>query len=427
MILLALGCSYRTTPVEVRERLAFNEEQLGRALDALANQLGYEAVILSTCNRVELYLGRVPSAPGASACPAEVADFLAEFHAFPAEEVRPHLYAYQDGEAVRHLFRVAASLDSMLVGEGQISGQVKKAYDRALLQGATGPLLNTLFPHARRVAKRVRTETGIAQGHVSVSSAAVEYVREVFDHFGDKTVLVIGAGKRGELTLKHLKGLCPRRILVTNRSPAKAQTVAAGCGGEPVPWDKLDEVLARADIVLSTTGAPEPIMTRARYEKVKARRGGRQTVILDIAVPRDFDPRIHDGDSTFLFNIDDLQKVREATLERRRQHIRPAEVIVEKETEKFLRDWARRRNGPVIERLTRDFEAKRQEVVAGLLTRLDGKLSADDRRCIEKAFQLLQNKFLHGPISVLSEESHAAAPEGHTLLDALRKLFRLQD
>jgi glutamyl-tRNA reductase len=422
MNVLAVGCSYRTTPVEVRERLAFKDEQLGRALDLLSARPGWEAVILSTCNRVELYLA-YPGGAGESG--QDVTDFLAHFHALPADEVRHHLYAHHDTAAVHHLFRVAASLDSLIVGESQIAGQVKKAYERAQAQGSTGPLLNALFPHARRVAKRVRTETGISQGHVSVSSAAVDYVREVFDHFGDKTVLVIGAGKMGELTLRHLKALRPHRILVTNRSPDKARAVAAGCGGEAVPWDKLDEVLARADIVLSTTGAAEPIVTRERYARVAARRSGGPVVILDIAVPRDFDPRVHDGDQTFVFNIDDLKTIREATLARRREHILPAEHIVEQETQRFVKEWARRRNGPVIEQLTRWCEAKRREAVKDLFTRLNGKLSDADRESVEKAFSRFQNQFLHGPISALAEETHAGAAGGHTLLEALRKLFRL--
>jgi glutamyl-tRNA reductase len=425
--LLAIGCSYLTTPVQMRERLAFNDEQRGRALDQLASRLGHEAVVLATCNRVELYL-----APLAGSAPTEaIIDFLADFHGLPVEEVRPHLYVHGGREAVRHLFRVAASLDSMLVGEGQIAGQVKKAYDLALRQEATGPLLNALFPHARRVAKRVRTETGISQGHVSVSGAAVEFVKEVFDHFGDKTVLVIGAGKMGELTLKHLRALKPKRILVTNRSPDKAMQVARGCGGEAVPWEKLDEVLARADIVLSTTGAPEPIVTHERYRRIAARRSqareNGRVVILDIAVPRDFDPRIHDGDQTNLFNIDDLGQIREATLVRRRQHIAPAEAIVEQELQRFVKDWARRRQGPVIERLTRDVDQKRQEVERNLLARLNGKLTDADREYIKGAFQRFQNQILHGPISALSEESHGEGSGGHTLLEALRKLFRLQE
>jgi glutamyl-tRNA reductase len=431
MILLAVGCSFRTTPVGLRERLAFDDAALGRALDQLKGPLGYEAVVLSTCNRVELYLGLVV---GGSAAPdvtpaGDAADFLAGFHGLPADQLRQHIYLHRNQAAVRHLFRVASSLDSMLVGEGQIAGQVKRAYERALQQSSTGPLLNALFPHARRVARRVRTETGIAHGHVSVSSAAVEYVREVFDHFGDKKILVIGAGKMGELTLRHLRQLRPWRIWVTNRSPEKAETVARGCGGEPVPWERLDDVLARADIVLSTTGAPEPIVTRQRWERARGRHGGGPAVVLDIAVPRDFDPAIHDGDRTFLFNIDDLKSIREATLARRREHVGPAEVIVEQETQRFLKDWARRRNGPVIDRLTRDFEAKRQEVVRDLFARLNGKFSEEDRRSIEKAFSLLQNQFLHGPISALAEETSQdpAHAGGHTLLEALRKLFRLTE
>src|SRR5262245_59238547 len=192
MNLLVVGCSYRTTPVEVRERLAFDDQQMTRALDQLPTHLGHEAVILSTCNRVELYLAPL----SASAEPA--GDFLAHFHRLSPDEVRPHLYTHQNLQAVRHLFRVAASLDSLIIGEGQIAGQLRKAYDRALQQSATGPLLNALFPHARRVAKRVRSETEISKGSVSVSSAAVEYVNGVFDHFGDKTILVIGAGQLGE-------------------------------------------------------------------------------------------------------------------------------------------------------------------------------------------------------------------------------------
>jgi glutamyl-tRNA reductase len=439
MILLGIGCNYHKTAVELRERLAFDGDKLPQALDALCSRHDCEAVILSTCNRVELYLAG-ESASAGKVDADDVVRFLSEFHGVPASAVGPHLYAHRQGDAVRHLFRVAASLDSLIVGEGQIAGQVKKAYELAQEHATAGPVLHALFQHARQVAKRVRTETGIARGHVSVSSAAVDYVRQVFDHFHDKTVLVIGAGKMGELTLRHLKGLKPHKILVTNRSPEKAQAVAAGCGGEPVGWEHLDEALALADIVLSTTGAPEPIVSLERYQKVAAthsRRPGRPgrpgraggtVVILDIAVPRDFDPRIHDGDRTCLFNIDDLKRIRETTLADRRKHVAPAEAIVEQEAQRFLKDWARRRNGAVIERLTKDVEAKRQAIVGQLMARLNGKLTEAEQRYIEGAFRLLQNQILHGPITVLAEETHEDSPAsgGHTLLEALRKLFRLE-
>jgi glutamyl-tRNA reductase len=429
MNLLAIGCSYKTTPVEVRERLAFKDEHLPRAHTELFAGFDCESVILSTCNRVELYAGCVQDdAPSARELDAEsIAEFFADFHGLPFSAVRPHLYIHRQADAVRHLFRVAASLDSMIVGEGQIAGQVKKAYEQAVRDDSVGPLLHALFRHARQVARRVRTETGIAHGHVSVSSAAVDYVKQVFDHFGDKAILVIGAGKMGELTLRHLRQLKPRRIWVTNRSPEKAESVARGCGGEAMPWEKLDDLLAHADIVLSTTGAPEPIVTRPRYEQIAARRTGGPLVILDIAVPRDFDPQIHDGDRTCLFNIDDLKRIREATLADRLKHIEPAEAIVNQETKAFLRDWSRRRHGPLIARLQQECQAKCREVLRELQGKLNGRLTDEDRRQIEGAFRLLVNRLLHGPITALTEETHSDDGSGHTLLDALRKLFRLQE
>lgn len=424
-MLLVVGCNYHKTGVELRERLAFDGDKLPRALDRLGARFECESAILSTCNRVELYLARVAGAE--PILPEDVIEFLADFHSLQASQLTPHLYVLSQEEAVRHLFRVAASLDSMIVGEGQIAGQVKKAYEAAQEHASAGSFLHALFPHARQVAKRVRSETSIAKGHVSVSSVAVDYVRQVFDHFSDKTVLVIGAGKMGELTLKHLRELRPWKILVTNRSPEKAQAVAMGCGGEPVAWEHLDDTLVKADIVLSTTGAPEPIMTLERYQRIEARRERGTLVVLDIAVPRDFDPRIHDGDRTCLFNIDDLKRIRETTLADRLKHVVPAEAIVEQETERFLKDWARRRNGPVIARLTQDCEAKRKAIVEQLLSRLNGRLTEDDCRYIEGAFRLLQNQILHGPISALTEETSAGGGQGHTLLEALRKLFRLED
>jgi glutamyl-tRNA reductase len=428
MILLAMGCSYHNTSVDVRERLAFREDRLPEALETVTGRLGCEAVILSTCNRVELYLARSVGGTVEPALePEAVATVLAEWHGVAPSQITPHLYCHRQADAVRHLFRVAASLDSLIVGEGQIAGQVKKAYELALAQGSPGPLLNVLFPHARRVARRVRTETGISRGHVSVSSAAVDYVRQVFDHFGDKTVLVIGAGKMAGLTLRHLAGLRPKKIVVTNRSPEKARTVAAGCGGEAVPWEHLDDLLLRADIILSTTGAPEPVVTAQRWAKIAARRSGGPAVILDIAVPRDFDPKIHDGDRTCLFNIDDLARIRESTLADRRRHVAPAEDIVTQEAHRFLKDWARRRHGSVITLLRQDFESKKLEVLRDLFKRLNGRLDDADRATVEGAFNLLQNRFLNGPISALKEETGSEpAAGGHTLLEALRKLFWLE-
>ena len=432
MNLRLVGCNFRTAAVEWREKLAFDTAGHAKAVTEVAARFGCEAMLLSTCNRVEFLVAKPPASgaapPGVPESPpfdaGLVAEFLAETHGVPAAAVAPLLYEFTGAAAVRHLFRVVSSLDSLVVGEGQIAGQVKQAFDASRGLGTTGPLLNALVPFALRAAKRVRTDTGITRGHVSVSSVAVDYVRQVFDTFADKSVLVIGAGKMGRLTLKHLQELKPQRILVTNRSPAKAVEVAGLCGGDAVPWEALDDALVSADIVLSTTGAGEPVVTAKRYaERVAPRRSGTQ-VILDIAVPRDFDPAIHDGDRVCLFNIDDLTRVREQTMAVRRKQLAPAEAIIEAEVKRFADDWGRRKHGPVIGQLTSEVDKLRLEVTAQLLPRLNGKLSDDDRRTIEGAFRLFQNKLLHGPIAALQEASREG--QSHTLLESLKKLFRLE-
>lgn len=425
MMLLVVGCNFRNAPIGLRERLGFNGAIRDRALDELHARFNSEVAILSTCNRVEVYLGRADSPAGPDA--ERVADFLADWHGLPAQEIRPHLYAYAAAAAVHHLFRVAASLDSLVVGEGQIAGQVREAYEQARSRRRVGPLLNALFQYALRAAKRVRTETGIARGRVSIASAALDFVHQVFDHLGDKTVLVIGAGKMSRLTLRHLRDLRPERILVTNRSSAAAVELANRCGGRPVPWDYLDDALAEADIVLSATGAPEPIVTWPRFRKVLARRVRGPLLILDLAVPRDFDPRIHDGEQAYLFNTDDLNRLCENRLAERRSHVAEAEALVGALAQDFLRDWARRQNGPAIEQLTRTFEAKRHEVTRQLFAKLDGRLSDADKVAIESALRTFQNQVLHGPISALAGETTPGETGRveHSLLDALRQLFGL--
>jgi glutamyl-tRNA reductase len=420
--LLVVGCSFRDTPLDFRERLAFAETDLPRALHELATGFAAEAAILSTCNRVEVFL----AAGSQDAIAVEsVSDFVAGFHSVPPEHLRRAVYSFRHNQAIRHLFRVSAGLDSLIVGESQIAAQVKLAYETARCCQTAGMVLHTIFQQASRVAARVRRETGIGRGGVSVSSAAVEYVRQVFDHFADKTILVIGAGKMGELALKHLSQLQPSRILVTNRSPEKGRSLAEACQGTAMPWENLEAALSQADIVLSSTGSTEPIMTRERYLAIRERRQGGPMVIFDMAVPRDFDPAIHDGDQTCLFNIDDLKRIQQRTLDARRRHLPAAESIVEEEVQRFVVDWSRREHAPLIARLSGDLEAKRRAIVEQLLKRLNGRLTDDDRAYIEGAFRLLQNQFLHGPISALTEE--AAQGTGQGLREALRKLFRLHD
>jgi len=422
MNLRAIGCNVDSAPVEIREKLAFDNAKLTRALAELTARYGADAVVLGTCNRVELYLARNETdSPIHSPL---IAEFLSEIHGVPVEQIRPHLYELADTDAVRHLFRVASGLDSAVLGEGQIAGQVMEAFEEAQKASTTGPLLNVLFTAASRVSKRVRTETKIGEGRASVPSAAVDHLRLVFDTFNDKTVLVIGAGEIGRLTLNHIRELKPARLLVTNRSLERARATAAEFGGQPVAWEQLDDALAQADIALSATDAREPIVTRRWFdEKVRPKRGGRTLVVFDMAVPRDFDSRLHDGDRVSIFNVDDLQKTADQWAAERRKHVPAAETIVTGEVAKFVQDWNRRKDGPVIGQLTAEVDKIRELVVTQLLEKLNGKYTNEDKAYIEGAFRLLQNKVLHGPIAALQEASRHGHPG---LREALMKLFGLK-
>src|SRR5215213_6473020 len=288
--LLLLGLNHATAPLGVREKLAFTPEQRTAALAALRQRYdGIEAVLLSTCNRVELYAAR---AVHGHPRPEEMVDFLASLRSIPAADFRQHLYHKAETGVVEHLFTVASSLDSMVVGETQILGQVREAYDAARDAGATGPVLNPLFQRAAAVGKQVMTETSIAEGRLSVASVAVDYARRIFDHFNDKTVLCIGAGKMTQLVARGFAGLKPKRLLCCNRDPAKAQRLAEPFGGEAVPFERLDEHLIAADVVVSSTGSSHPIITRARFETLLKQRRYRPIFLIDIAMPRDVEPSV---------------------------------------------------------------------------------------------------------------------------------------
>ena len=305
MRLLALGVDYRSAPASIREALAFDGPKLDTGLDLVTRTfVGSECVILSTCNRVELY---VASNLDQVAEIDSLTDVLATFHGIKPEAFAPHLVSYHDEGVIGHLFRVAASLESLILGEGQILGQVRDAYNAAVAHKAVGPIFHTVFQSALRVGKLVRERTGMDQGKLSVASVAVDLAKEVFDAFADKTVLVIGAGKMGELTLQHLKGLNPGRILVTNRDAERANSVAARWNGQAVPFDRLGQALIEADLVISTTAATEPIVTLEQYIRVQRARRNRLALILDIAIPRDFDPQIGDLDQVTLYHVDDLR------------------------------------------------------------------------------------------------------------------------
>ena len=351
--LLALGVDHRSTPTEVREALAFDGEKLPRALAALKGSFpDDEFAILSTCNRVELY------AAGEPASVPQVGDligFLAEFHGVAPAEFAAHLVDYHDEEAVAHLFRVASSLESLVLGEGQIQGQVKDAYESAQRHKTVGPILHAVFQHAARVGKRVREATGMDRGRLSIASVAVDVARSVFDSFTDKTVLVVGAGKMGELTLRHLAALRPGRILITNRSPEKARAAADAWKGRAVPFEELERALVEADVVVSTTASAEPIVSYPMYCRVLKARQYKLSLILDIAVPRDFDPRINELDTANLYNVDDLSAQAESNRKGRLGAVESAAAIIREETDACLADLRHKRHAGALLRQLGDY------------------------------------------------------------------------
>lgn len=433
MKLLTLGVDYRSAPTAVREALAFEGERRARGLESLrACFPGTEFVVLSTCNRVELYAAvevaeRIPAVD-------ELVEWLSRFHGLAPELLSSHLVAHHDEAVVGHLFRVASSLESLVLGEGQILGQVRDAYKAADAAGTVGPLLHEVCREAIRVGKLVRERTGMDRGRLSVASVAVDLAREVFDSFGDKTVLVIGAGKMGEITLQHLAGLRPGQVLVTNRNPERASELAGRWGGEAVPFEHLSQALVAADLVVSTTASEEPIISLEAYERVQRARRHRLALILDIAVPRDFDERIGGLDQVLLYNVDDLKAQVERNLEGRRRGVDPAQALIERETAACLAALRHRRHaGAILRELGVYADGVRDRELEKLFT-LCPDLNEAQRAAVSQFARRLQNQFLHHPRAALRSASaggtdppreHAADPAPHTLLEAVRQLFGL--
>jgi glutamyl-tRNA reductase len=423
MNLHLIGCSHRTSPLTIRERLAFDSEQVGRALCGVRHRFPHiEAVLLSTCNRVELYLG----SPHGRALPdrRDVERFLAEFHNLGGIDLEPHLIEQRGREAVRHLFLVAASLDSMVMGEAQILSQVKQAYQLAVEHGTSGPVVHGAFQAAIRTARRVSNDTSIHQKRVSIPSVAVgDFAKQIFERLDDKHVLVLGAGEMGEETLRYLMAEGSRKITVVNRSFQRAQQLAVAFGGQAAQWDQLPQLLVDADLIVSTTGAREGVISLEQYRQIEPQRFQRTLFILDLAVPRDVDPRIGDCLGVYLYSIDDLKAVCDANQQRRRKEWPQAVRIVDQELKAFLEQWSYRGTAPTIRCLRKQAEQiKRAE-----LERLCNKLGPIDERTnheIQMAFDRLVNKMLHAPLASLRDE----AQEGPTapLLEAVRRLFRLE-
>ena len=419
MQVILLGVSHRTAPVELRERLDFSSGDLGAAIEALAlRPSAAETVVLSTCNRSEIYV--VSGDPARAR--EEVTGFLSEYHRLPESVFTPHLFSHDSEAAVRHLFRVAAGLDSIVVGEPQILGQVKDAFQAAAEHHRAGPVLSKLFHWSFLVGKRVRTETGLGEGAVSVSFAAVALARKIFGQLNGRRVLVVGAGEISTLTAQHLRANGVGEILVTSRTQAHAEALAASVNGRSVPWDDLAQGVAASDIVVTATGSQRPIITRAQVEASRHRRD--PLFIIDIAVPRDVEASVGDIEQVFLYNVDDLQTLVQENLSRRSSEVDRAEAIVAEEVAKFGA-WQRSRGAvPTIVALRERFDRIRRSE----LNRLDGKLSGltpEARTRVDEVTRLIVEKLLLEPTEQLKglpdEETQVAYTE------AINRLFRLRE
>ena len=418
MSVVVVGVNHKTAPVAIRERLAFTDQTLTEPLAQLHHPAVAEMVVLSTCNRVEFYLHTPDPEAGVAGC----VDFLATYHGLPAAQFVSHLYQFHEAEAVRHLFRVAASLDSMVLGEPQILGQVKAAYLAARAAGRTGTVLTQLFERALNVAKSVRSETGIGDHAISVSYAAVELAKKIFERLQERTVMVLGAGETSELAVRHLLRQGVTRVWVSNRTAARAEKLAQELQAKAIPWEAFPEYLIHADIVLSSTSAPQPIIHKALVQEVMRARKNRPMFFIDIAVPRDVDPAVNTLDNVFLYDIDDLENVVEANRRERQQEALAAEDLVWREVRYFQQWLAAQDAVPTIVALRQRAETIRQEELDKALARL-GPLGERERRLIEALTVGIVNKLLHAPTVNLKRSSHEG--QGRDYVQLVRRLFEL--
>ena len=416
MQLALVGLSHKTAPVEIRERLAFSNDALRSALTSLVDRRRVnEAMILSTCNRVEV----VAESPDDRL----IRDFICEFHQISHDSVSTHLYSYRNVEAIRHVFRVTASLDSMVIGEPQILGQVKEAFRIAMDAGTVGMHLSALMNRAFAVAKKVRSETGISQSAVSVSYAAVELARKIFGDLSGKTVMIIGASKMGELAAKHLRRAGASSVLVTNRTFERAVELAKVFEGAAVPFEHFTDHMTGADIVITSTGAPHFIIGRNLAEQVIHRRKNKPIFFIDIAVPRDIDPAVNQIDNAFLYDIDDLQQVIDANLKERFKEAMRAEQIVDDEVEAFCLKVQTRDVVPTIVQLRDSLEKVRRDEIERNRRHLKD-LSPDQQAAVDQITKSIVNKILHPPIEQLKQMAHD--PQGADLADLIRKIFNVK-
>lgn len=419
MRLSLVGLSHHTAPIEVRERIDFPEKNLPAALQKLRERPGVtEALLLSTCNRVEV-LARLEDGVDALAL---VTDFFTRERRMARETLAPCLYQYEQRDAIRHVFRVAASLDSMVVGEPQILGQIKAAYATARAVGTLGGLLDEILTHAFATAKKVRSETGIAASAVSVSYAAVELAKKIFGSLEGKTVFLIGAGKMTELAARHLRRSGAESIFVANRTYARAEELATEMGGEAIHFDEMLDYVARADIVISSTGAPVYIIKKEHGKRFLRERKNRPMFFIDIAVPRDIDPELNKLDNIFVYDIDDLQQVVEANKKQRKHESVAAEQLVEYEVDRLLARLEQLEVGPTLAALQQRMHHLREEELARANLK---NLSPEQQAAVEEMSRRLVNKILHGPLVELKRVPQQ--PNGLQMVEFVRRMFQLKE
>ena len=421
--LFLLGLNHRSAPVEVREHLAFTTETLEPTLRRLVDhQLVREGAIVSTCNRVEV----IACTTDIAAAGEKITTLLAEARQIARSLFEPHLYTRIGKDAVGHLFRVASSLDSMVVGEPQILGQVKDAYAASSALGTLGVILHRCFHKSFSVAKRVRSETGVAAKTVSISSAAVDLARSIFDHLDDKTAMVIGAGEMGEQTVKHLQGNGIGTVLVTNRTFQRAVDLARQCNGTVVPFEQLHKHLRLADVVIGSTGVAEYLLGPTVVEEALRERKRRSMFFIDLGVPRNFDPRLNKLENVFLYDIDDLEKVIEDNKDEREREAIKAESIIVEEVESFWAWLSSMEATPTIVALREQAEAMRRREVAKTLAALK-ELPPHAQQAIEALSSALTNKLLHPPIAYLKNTGRNGDEADANRVATIRLMFGLDE
>lgn len=421
MNLFLLGASHHSAPVDLRERIDFTRRGVPDALAEIAQVPGLtEVVILSTCNRSEIYaVCEEPQRIG-----PRLTAFLSAFHDVPEAQLGPHLYARADADVARHLFRVTSGLDSLVVGEPQILGQVKDAYTMASEQQYTGAFLNRLFHWSFATGKRVRSETGLGEGAVSVSYAAISLARKIFGTLNDLRALLVGAGEMAELTATHLRSQNVHRISVANRTEARARALAEAVDGVAIPWERVSTELTTSDIVVSATGSASPIITRVDVEKAMKPRRDRPLFIIDISMPRDVESAAGELEQVFLYNIDDLRSIVQENLARRQSQVDLAERMVGAEVDKFTA-WLRSRAAiPTVVALRERFETIRRAELERLEPKL-ASLSPEARARVDEVTHLLVQKLLSAPTEQLKTATDEEAVAAYT--EALNRLFKLSE